>query len=256
MKDKISRIPWVSISMILVMLAAGVWAIAQSYTTTPGFNGVFVSGNFPGTGSSSRQIGLGGQSTGPVTCLWGLGGEGNATEGIGPACSGSISGFGAPLVAAANLTGSGVFTTYVLGTPTFNFSTNGLVGGNGMAYGWTSTVVPSTSISGDTQLARASAGIVQATGAVEGTSVTSITGCTVSAVTANNHAGRYTSGTAGTCTVTVTFSVTATNGWSCQANDQTTVADLQHQTSNTTTTAVISGTTASGDVININCGPF
>ena len=41
-------------------------------------------------------------------------------------------------------------------------------------------------------------------------------------------------------------------GWFCRANDLTATADVQSRTS-TTTTAVISGTTVSGGVINFGC---
>jgi len=43
------------------------------------------------------------------------------------------------------------------------------------------------------------------------------------------------------------------NGYSCKASDLTTPADVINQTATTTTTATISGTTASGDVVNYAC---
>jgi len=85
---------------------------------------------------------------------------------------------------------------------------------------------------------------------------TLVTGCSISAHAGNNNFGSYTSGTSGTCTVTITFSATAATGWSCLANDQGTVADLQHQTGGGITTAVIAGTTVSGDVVNYSCGKY
>lgn len=82
-------------------------------------------------------------------------------------------------------------------------------------------------------------------------------GCSVSATTGGATAGHYTSGTTGTCTVTITMNgatgLSAANGWSCFANDQTTVADVQHQTASNATTATIAGTTVSGDVISFGC---
>lgn len=82
-------------------------------------------------------------------------------------------------------------------------------------------------------------------------------GCSVSATTGGAAAGEYTSGTTGTCTVTITLNgatgLTATNGWSCWANDETTPADKQGVTGSTATTVTISGTTVSGDVIDFGC---
>lgn len=83
-------------------------------------------------------------------------------------------------------------------------------------------------------------------------------GCSVSATTGGATAGKYTSGTTGTCTVVLTMNgatgLTAPNGWSCSATDLTTAADaLQGQTASSTTTATISGTTVSGDVVSFFC---
>lgn len=85
-------------------------------------------------------------------------------------------------------------------------------------------------------------------------------GCSVSATTGGASAGKYTSGTTGTCTVTITMGGatgnSAPNGWSCWANDETTPADKHQTISSTATTAVISGTTISGDVIDFGCMGF
>lgn len=81
--------------------------------------------------------------------------------------------------------------------------------------------------------------------------VQSISGCSLSAAVGGAWAGKFVSGTTGTCTVTITFPDTATNGWACGrgASDITTTADFLTQTAFTTTTATLSGTTASGDTI-------
>jgi hypothetical protein len=83
-------------------------------------------------------------------------------------------------------------------------------------------------------------------------------GCSNSTTVGSGTAGSYHSGTAGTCTVTITMgnSLTAPNGWACSAFDQTTGADVQHQSASTTTTATITGTTASSDVIVFGCQPY
>ena len=84
----------------------------------------------------------------------------------------------------------------------------------------------------------------------------SVSGCSLTASTGGGSAGKFVSGTSGTCTVTVTSSVTVANGYACWANDITTPADTLHQTAYTTTTSTISGTTVSGDVIVWGCLAF
>ncbi|MDE2099624.1 MAG: hypothetical protein KGL39_20395 [Patescibacteria group bacterium] len=81
----------------------------------------------------------------------------------------------------------------------------------------------------------------------------SISGCSASGLAGGSFAGQYTSGTAGTCTITLTFVATAPTGWACTANDLTTSSDTIKQTGSTTTTATLSGTTASSDVVNYQC---
>jgi hypothetical protein len=84
-------------------------------------------------------------------------------------------------------------------------------------------------------------------GYVAGGSI-SVSGCSLSAATGGQTAGKFTSGTTGTCTVTVTLPA-APNGWACRASDITTVADVINQTASATTSCTISGTTATNDVI-------
>ncbi|MGA7409734.1 MAG: glycosyl hydrolase family 28-related protein [Bryobacteraceae bacterium] len=81
------------------------------------------------------------------------------------------------------------------------------------------------------------------------------TGCSISGLTGGSTVGSYISGTTGTCTVTLTLP-SATHGWSCWANDQTTPADVIKQTYSGGTSARLSGTTVSGDVINFGCIGF
>lgn len=82
-------------------------------------------------------------------------------------------------------------------------------------------------------------------------------GCSVSATAGGRATGTYTSGTSGTCTVVVTMrgasGMTAPTGWDCHATDRTTVADSISQTASSATTATLSGTTVSGDVIGFTC---
>ena len=93
------------------------------------------------------------------------------------------------------------------------------------------------------------AGFIQGT-VIGSTGTVSVSGCSLSAAVGGKSVGQFTSGTAGTCTVTITPGITATNGFYCKANDLTTTTDTLVQTASTTTTCTISGTTASGDVIN------
>lgn len=96
----------------------------------------------------------------------------------------------------------------------------------------------------------------------QGQSTFTLTGCSVSAHAGGGSSGTYTSGTNGACTVVITMAtdfgagITAPNGWFCEANDLTTNADLTKQTASSQTTATLSGTTVSGDVINFSCSGY
>ena len=76
---------------------------------------------------------------------------------------------------------------------------------------------------------------------------------TVGTLTGGATAGTYVSGTSGTCAIVLLFGIGAPNGWSCFATDITTTSDAQHQTAATATTATITGTTASADVVSFHC---
>jgi len=84
-----------------------------------------------------------------------------------------------------------------------------------------------------------------------------VTGCSLTSAVGGPSAGKFNSGTSGTCTITITMAATqaAPNGWTCDAHDQTTAADANNvvQTAFTTTTITMSGTTVSGDVIVWKC---
>jgi hypothetical protein len=84
-----------------------------------------------------------------------------------------------------------------------------------------------------------------------------ISGCTATSPAGNGDIGKYTSGTTGSCAVTITpfgtANIIANNGWLCNAYDSTTTANVQTQTADTTTTATITGTTVSADVVKFNC---
>lgn len=71
-------------------------------------------------------------------------------------------------------------------------------------------------------------------------------------------AGEYVKAAGGSCSARITMGggKTAKNGWSCQANDITTPANVQTQTATTTTSATITGTAVSLDTVIFSCSPF
>lgn len=76
-----------------------------------------------------------------------------------------------------------------------------------------------------------------------------ISGCSLTTPLGTANAGSFLSGTAGTCTVTITPGITASHGFVCSATDLTTRTDIVSQSAYSTTTCTISGTTASGDLV-------
>jgi hypothetical protein len=86
-------------------------------------------------------------------------------------------------------------------------------------------------------------------GSLQAGGTQNITGCSLTAASGGAWSGTFTSGVAGTCTVTITPGFTAVHGWACHAEDLTTPADKLNQTAKNTTTCTISGTTANGDGI-------
>lgn len=105
---------------------------------------------------------------------------------------------------------------------------------------------------GDTTAVLKSAAVMSA-----GTTFTA-SGCANSTLVGGASAGKYTSVTAGSCTVTITMgnSATAPTGWACDAHDLTTVADANNVTmgtSTTTTANLVEGTVAANDVISFKC---
>ena len=92
-----------------------------------------------------------------------------------------------------------------------------------------------------------------------GTTFTTNNGCTDAATAGGATAGTFTVGAAVTsCTEVITMgnSATAPNGWSCNALDLTTGADVTnpHQTATSTTTAtIVTGTIVASDKIQFSC---
>lgn len=90
-----------------------------------------------------------------------------------------------------------------------------------------------------------------------------VSGCSNSNVTAGETTGAFTSGVTGNCAVTVvpsgTLSTAQPNGWSCGSFlDKTTTTNTAswQQLGYTTTSAALSGTTSTGDVVSFSCNRF
>ncbi len=152
------------------------------------------------------------------------------------------------------------------GTASYCLGQTSLLGKSTSAFGFTSgsaTVAPDTlwtrkaagQVSFDDGTGGDSKGNLITGGYASGGTTFTASGCSNSTLVGGASAGSFNSGTTGTCTVTITMgnSFTAAHGFSCWANDVTTPADKINQTGGSTTTAILSGTTASGDVINFGC---
>lgn len=151
------------------------------------------------------------------------------------------------------------FATWIFGS-----ASSGMVAANNQSIGF-----PSANALGnnaDTAISRSAANVLavgngtagDTTGKVKSSGYMSVgtkftaSGCSNTTTVGGATGGHFTSGTTGTCTVTITMgdSATAPNAWVCDAHDVTTVADVITQTSTLSATqCTISGTTASGDVI-------
>jgi hypothetical protein len=147
--------------------------------------------------------------------------------------------------------------------------------GLGKVYGFGSTVSAGSSMS--TQLSVPAPGIISAdtTAAgnalgtlkaaalqIAGTTFT-VSGCSAGTAVGGASAGRFSLG-AVSCSVVITMNgatgLTATNGWSCKANDETTAAGntLLYFSANSQTTATLSvpATAGTSDVIDFACTAF
>jgi hypothetical protein len=119
------------------------------------------------------------------------------------------------------------------------------------------TVYPNTINTGATGTPLSNLGVHNVVTGIGGHEAPGISGCSATIGTNSlNSAGFITSGTTGTCTVTLTFNLARMGspgtGWSCSISNQTT-ANLIRQSGNTTTTVTFSGTTVTGDVLVYAC---
>jgi hypothetical protein len=221
-----------------------------------------------GTGSPVSAINptlvtpaLGTPTSGVATNLTGTAAgltAGNATLAAGLTGSPNIT-VGTVAGTSQTMTGSGSFNDVRLGVASTTIDS---VSGSNLLIG--RTTQPTVAGAGAWDLGIATNGFrrMYASGFISvGTKFTT-SGCSVSSTTGGATAGLFTLG-ANSCTVIITMNgatgLTAPNGWTCNAHDRTTVADIiGGETSSTTTTASIAipVTVGSTDVISFSCMAF
>ena len=84
-------------------------------------------------------------------------------------------------------------------------------------------------------------------------------GCTASSLSGGPVSGKFNLGSNSACAITITMgnSLTAKNGWSCWANDETHAFSVGYrETATTTTSASILMTGTLNDVIDFGCAPY
>ncbi len=99
-------------------------------------------------------------------------------------------------------------------------------------------------------------GNVVVTGAhiIKGSAPTGTTGtCVASSFTGGTTAGKFAAAVCAGGTIILSGLPTAPNGYTCNAQDQTTPADTLKQTANSTTSATFTATTVAADVIAFQC---
>lgn len=234
----------------------------------------------PGNGNDAaivQTIGHTGTSTGFVNTLFSGGVAATPTATAATVCSGTTN-------LSFQLSGAASFTGLTLGPNAggnvFCVTGTGIVAefagaigrfSSGYELGWANTTNPDNA-NADIGIGRGAAGVltvgdgvsgnanttgkVQAAGYMSAGTKFTASGCSNGTTVGGATAGRFASGITGACTVTITMgnSATAPNGWSCWASDQTTPANIFDQTTGgSTTTAVITGTTVSGDTVSFGC---
>jgi hypothetical protein len=177
--------------------------------------------------------------------------------GVGAANGGSLflsAGNGAP--SAAGVTGRGGNVTLTSGTAfEGNGGTMALTATNGASTLGTARNGGTVTITSGTAVNSGVPGSIALAGPVlnQGTQATP-SGCSISASSGGVAVGQYTSGTSGTCTVTIALPTVANiHGYFCSAHDETTAADYAQIATATTSTLTVSGTTVSGDIVKYFC---
>lgn len=151
------------------------------------------------------------------------------------------------------------FVAPALGTPASGTLTNALglpVGG--IAAIGANTVV--ANVTGSSAIPTAAATVTYLVDA--GTKMSGVTGTGGCSSPTVSHGGQTAvqiscSGTTGASTIVLSLpSATGITGWACAPSDQTTAADTLHQSANSATSATISGTINTGDVVVVGCIGF
>ena len=229
-------------------------------TGLPGLNNTFFglsSGTYNTTGSYNSALGqnaLHSNTTGSYNNAIGQ----NALHSNTTGSKNTAEGFNAGNYLSDGSTGNSTpNNSLYLGTNTEalspgNNTNENVVGYSAVGNGSNTTTVGNSSIT-----ATYLAGLTYANGYQSNGTTFTASGCSNSSLAGGSTAGKFKSGTSGTCTVTITMgaSLTAANGWSCHANDETN-ANTIRETGYSTTTATLSGTTTSSDVIDFACVGF
>lgn len=157
-----------------------------------------------------------------------------------------------------NGTGTNPFTVKASGTTLLSLNTTGNIinstSGNPLviqANGTPVLTVPSAGGLTGSNWSISSGGTLTA-GAVKALTVSApggtLSGCSLTGASGTQTAGSFTSGTTGTCTVTMAVGYVVAHGYACWATDQTSGVTLP-QTASTTSSCTFAGNTTTGDII-------
>ena len=129
----------------------------------------------------------------------------------------------------------------------------------GFSGGTTGFTVTGSPITGAGTITLVATNPIKAPGFVATGTTFTVSGCSATSPVGGPVAGVFTAGVNGTCTATITMAgatgFTAPNGWACAGNVLAT-ANLLTETSYTATTAVMQGTTLSGQTVIFQCQAF
>lgn len=221
---------------------------ASNATAGTSSAGAAVGGSITLTAGNAARLTSGNANGGNINLAPGSGiGTGTAGQILIPYGTEAAPSIGFSLTTNTGIIGGNNNVSFVVGGAclgTFNSSSGGLNLASSGIYGFSSGD-PFTN-GRDNTLTLISGSTVKSIFVATGTATT-CTGATIGTGSKSN-AGFVTATTTGTSTIVITFPVTAPTGWNIAASDSTAVTNMV-QTASTTTTATLSGTTVSGDVI-------